>query len=194
MKNLLLNTTFLAFFLVFIAFSLKNSDANNITDEPDKEIEWLTMEEAVLRNAVDPRLIIVDVYTSWCGWCKKMDKTTFQHPDVAKYVSEKFHAVKLDAESTDAITVDDITYNYVQVGKKGVHELAYALLGNRQSYPSVAVLDKDLSKLTIIQGYMDAQDMDRALRYFGDGYYEKGIKWGIFEKNFKSRIKGGKKR
>ena len=111
MKNLLLNTTFLAFFLVFSAFSLKNSDANNITDEPDKEIEWLTMEEAVLRNAVAPRLIIVDVYTSWCGWCKKMDKTTFQHPDVAKYVSEKFHAVKLDAESTDAITVDDITYN-----------------------------------------------------------------------------------
>ena len=116
------------------------------------------------------------------------------HPDVAKYVGKKYYAVKLDAESKEPITVGETEYKYIAQGKKGIHELAYALLGARQSYPSVAVLDEDLSKLTIIQGYMDAQDMDRALRYFGDGYYDKGIKWGIYEKNFKSRIKGSKKK
>jgi len=194
MKNLLLNTTFLAFFLIFSAFGLKNGDAANGSENANEKIEWLTMEEAVKRNAVEPRRIIVDVYTSWCGWCKKMDKTTFQHPDVAKYVGKKYYAVKLDAESKEPITVGETEYKYIAQGKKGIHELAYALLGARQSYPSVAVLDEDLSKLTIIQGYMDAQDMDRALRYFGDGYYDKGIKWGIYEKNFKSRIKGSKKK
>ena len=70
MKNLLLNTTFLAFFLLFSAFSLKNGDAANSSENASEKIEWLTMEEAVKRNAVEPRRIIVDVYTSWCGWCK----------------------------------------------------------------------------------------------------------------------------
>ena len=33
---------------------------------------------------------MVDVYTDWCGWCKKMDKETFNHPVIAKYINENY--------------------------------------------------------------------------------------------------------
>ena len=52
-------------------------------------INWISLEEAQRLNEKEPRKIIIDLYTSWCGWCKKMDASTFAHPVVAKYVNEK---------------------------------------------------------------------------------------------------------
>jgi thioredoxin-related protein len=59
------------------------------------KIDWMTIEEAEQANKKEPRKIFVDVYTNWCGWCKKMDKTTFSDSLVQKYGKEKFYFVKL---------------------------------------------------------------------------------------------------
>ena len=37
----------------------------------------------------NPRKYFIDVYTDWCGWCKKMDKDTFQNPEVAAYMANE---------------------------------------------------------------------------------------------------------
>ena len=44
------------------------------------KIEWLTWDQAVAKMEKEPRKIMVDVYTDWCGWCKRMDASTFQDP------------------------------------------------------------------------------------------------------------------
>ena len=36
------------------------------------QINWLKFEEAIAANEQNPKMILVDVYTDWCGWCKKM--------------------------------------------------------------------------------------------------------------------------
>ncbi len=154
----------------------------------DKKIQWVEMSELEEAMKKEPRMVIVDVYTQWCGWCKKMDKTTFQHKDIAKYVNEKFYAVKFDAESKKPLTIDGQKYKYINQGRRGAHELAVLLLEGRMSYPSMVILDKDMSKLTIVPGYMAPAKMDKVLRYFGDGFHAKGIHWAIFDKKFKSKI------
>jgi len=66
-------------------------------------IKWMSMEEAYKASQVVDKPLFIDVYTSWCGWCVRMDKTTFMDPMVASYINANFHPVKFDAETNDTI-------------------------------------------------------------------------------------------
>ncbi|MFZ9045545.1 MAG: DUF255 domain-containing protein, partial [Cyclobacteriaceae bacterium] len=58
---------------------------NNVSiSNPQEEIKWLTMEEALILHKSEPRKIVVDMYTDWCGWCKKMDREVYENPGIAK--------------------------------------------------------------------------------------------------------------
>jgi thioredoxin-related protein len=43
----------------------------------------------------------VDVYTDWCGWCKRMDRDVYARDDMRTYLNQRFILVKLSAESAD---------------------------------------------------------------------------------------------
>ncbi len=139
-----------------------------------QDIQWLSWEEAVAltQNEGNTKKVFVDVYTDWCGWCKKMDKDTFQNPEVAQYMQEHFYMVKFDAEGKDPIEFDGRTFKYVPSGRRGYHELAAALLQNRMSYPTVVFLDKDLKMLSPVPGYQKAKPFLKIARYFGDDIYK----------------------
>ena len=64
----------------------------------------MSFEEAVERCAKEPKMVFIDVYTDWCGWCKRMDQSTFANPVIAQYMNDHFYAVKFDAERQDTIT------------------------------------------------------------------------------------------
>ena len=139
-----------------------------------QDIQWLSWEEAVAltQNEGNTKKVFVDVYTDWCGWCKKMDKDTFQNPEVAQYMQENFYMVKFDAEGKDPIEFDGKTFQYVPSGRRGYHELAAALLQNRMSYPTVVFLDKDLKMLSPVPGYQKAKPFLKIARFFGDDIYK----------------------
>ena len=121
------------------------------------QIEWLTLEEAIVKNKANPKKIFIDFYTDWCGWCKVMDKKTFTDPQVIKYMNENFYAVKFDAEQQQEITFNGKKYQFLKGGRKGIHSLAYTLLDQRASYPSFVMLDENLNRLGIIKGYKTPQ-------------------------------------
>src|SRR5690606_5785974 len=89
-------------------------------------INWMTMEEAAAKIKKQPRKVFIDVYTDWCGWCKKMDKSTFTDPAVVAYINKNYYAVKLDAEGKKPITLNGHTYTFKEEYR--AHELAIALL------------------------------------------------------------------
>lgn len=139
-----------------------------------QEIHWLTWEEAVAmtQNEGNTKKVFVDVYTDWCGWCKKMDKDTFQNPEVAQYMQENFHMVKFNAEGKEPIEYDGKTFNFVPSGRRGYHQLAAALLQNRLSYPTVVFLDENLKMLSPVPGYQKAKPFLQIAKYFGDNIYK----------------------
>ena len=139
-----------------------------------QEATWMSWEEAVQKAASDsqPKKLFIDVYTDWCGWCKKMDQDTFQDPEVAAYMAENFYMVKLDAEQKDPIEYGGKTYTYVASGRRGYHQLAAALLQGQLSYPTVVFLDEDLRMLSPVPGYQKPVEFLKIAKYFGEDIYK----------------------
>ena len=119
-------------------------------------IQWLTIEEAQALAEKAPRKVIMDVYTDWCGWCKKMDKTTFADEEVAKYVNENFYAVKLKADSNDKVTFKGKEF------AKGELAQAFRVTG----YPTIVFFDETFSKFQPVSGYRGADDFLDLLQQF----------------------------
>ena len=63
-----------------------------------QQIVWMSLDEALRAQKIKPKKIIMDVYTKWCGPCRLLDKKTFGNPDVSRYISQNFYAVKFNAE------------------------------------------------------------------------------------------------
>ena len=110
--------------------------------------------EAIQANKKKPKLIFVDVYTGWCGWCKVMDQKTFSDPDVAKYMSDNFYCVKLDAEQKDPIVYNKHTFVYKPEFR--AHELAISMLDSQMSYPSFVFFNSKEQRIQIVKGYQEA--------------------------------------
>jgi thioredoxin-related protein len=65
------------------------------------EVEWGHDYDAALETAKkDKKLVMVDLYTDWCGWCKKLDKDTYSDKDVAAKLTKDFIAVKVNPEKS----------------------------------------------------------------------------------------------
>ena len=139
-----------------------------------QDINWISWEEAVQLSQTDaqPKKIFVDVYTDWCGWCKKMDKDTFQNPQVSQYMQDNFYMVKMDAEGKDPIQYQGKTVKFVPSGRRGYHELAAALLQGKMSYPTVVFLDENFNMLSPVPGYQKVEPFMQIAKYFGDNIYK----------------------
>lgn len=144
------------------------------------QINWLTWEEAQAKNKVEPRKFIVDVYTQWCGWCKKMDKATFQQQEISSYINKNYYAIKFDAETKTDIQFKDKPFKYVRQGSSGYHQLAAEITFGKLSYPTIVFLDEHLNVIQPIPGYKDAHSLDKIMKYFAEGYY-KTTPWKKYE-------------
>ena len=146
----------------------------------DAQIKWISWEEAQVKNQAEPRKIMVDVYTQWCGWCKKMDKATFEQPNIVSYINEHYYAVKFDAETKSDINFKNKAYKYVRNANSGYHELAHELTFGKLSYPTLVFLDEQLNIIQPIPGFKDVTSLEKILKYFGEDYH-KSTPWKKFE-------------
>jgi thioredoxin-related protein len=156
--------------------------ASALPTYPAEKIHWLSIEEAAEKMKQEPRKLIIDVYTDWCGWCKKMDKETFTDAGVAALVNKHFYAVKLDAEGKAPIKLKGQTFSFKPEYK--AHELAVALLNSQMSFPTTVYMDEQMNMLTPVPGYLNAKNMMQVLRYFGENHH-KSKSWQDFEKEAK---------
>ena len=184
MKNIFLMT--LAFAGLISMMGVRISD---VKPAEEGKVNWITFEEAIQKSKTEKRKIFIDVYTDWCGWCKVMDKNTFNDPKVAQMLNDKFYAVKFNAEQREDIVFDGNTFKFVDNGSKGYHQLAAALLNNQLSYPTVVFLDEDFKMIQPLPGYRKAPEFHMIAQFIGDNYY-KTEKWDEWQTKYKSPYDG----
>ncbi|MBO4874215.1 MAG: thioredoxin family protein [Bacteroidales bacterium] len=145
------------------------------------QVKWMGIEEAMRKQDSMPKTVMIDMYTDWCGWCKKMDAETFSNPELAAYINANFYPVKFNAETTDTIMfpikhTDEKTgevtselkpFINLQTGNRSPHLLAQMLLSGRMSYPTIVFIDFE-GNVAPVPGYQTVENLEPLLIYFAE--------------------------
>ncbi len=162
-RRLIAIAALLAVGLVFSTVS-GVTDPSKSTDKPEgkKEFNWLKFDEGLQQASKNDKMIFVDVYTNWCGFCKKMDRETFSDKMIMNYLDEHFVLVKLNAESKKKMVLPDGSLSGRQISR------SFAVRG----YPTYVFLNSNGKKLYSRSGYQPPNSFIYLLRYVAEGHYE----------------------
>jgi thiol:disulfide interchange protein len=73
-------------------------------EKPSDRVGWLTSYDDAVRLAEkDKRMIMIDFYADWCGWCKRLDNDTYVDRDVVAKAHE-FVSLRVDADAERGLT------------------------------------------------------------------------------------------
>lgn len=151
-----MNRLVLSVLSISLLFAVSSFTEPPVKDKPSEGINWVTIEEAQELAKENPKKVIMDVYTDWCGWCKKMDKTTFADEEVVEYVNEHFYAVKFNAEKNESFDFKGQEFTNPQFTK------ALRVSG----YPTVVFFAEDFSRFQPVSGYRKADEFLKMLETF----------------------------
>jgi len=148
--------------------------------EKKAETTWSTFEEGVEQAKKSNKKIMLDIYTDWCGWCKKLDREVYANKDVAKYLNESYVSIKINAESGKKFKFKGKEYTEQQLAA------GFGATG----YPTIVFLKSDSDMITKLGGYVEAERFLKILKFLGEDHYEK-MKWEEF---LDKEEKGSKKK
>jgi uncharacterized protein YyaL (SSP411 family) len=122
--------------------------------------KWYVWNEGYPLAAKKNKILIVDIYTDWCGWCKKMDKDTYAKKSIIDKINKDFVLVKFNPEkSFSDYEIEGIKYNNSQL---------FGMLCNNQrvGYPTTVFLYPDSKKIFLVSGYQDEANFTKTLEYY----------------------------
>ncbi len=128
----------------FILFQSCNVPVQKLGDVEYGRVmfEFNNLDKVLIASKEQNKPIFVDVYTSWCGWCRRLDNETYTNPTVIRYINKNFIPIKMDAEHGQGRTL---------VSKYGIH-----------AYPRMLFLDSTGKVLNSITGFKDAPKLLQA--------------------------------
>jgi len=124
---------------------------------------WSQLEEALLK---EPKPVFLFFEADWCAYCKKIKREVFTKKEVIKRLNKGYYSLKMNAESTESIQFDGITFTNEQAKtqRNGVHQLPLLLAsreGKTFSLPATLILDKDFNvKQRVFEYYTSSHLLD----------------------------------
>lgn len=123
------------------------------SDNDAKSIEWYDFNAAQQLIVENPRPIFIEFTAKWCGWCKKMEKTTFIDDAVVKLLNDQFYPVKVDFDDTTPINFQGNEYTGKELAKHfGISGL-----------PTMIYISSDQNGNATIVGYKTAKQLIKEL-------------------------------
>ncbi len=160
-KMLKRNTILVLAVFVAIWIACGNSEL-----EKGKTDGWTTFNEGIELAAKTGKPAIIDFYTSWCKWCKVMEKETFSNTEVKGILEKEFITIRIDAENrTDKLEYNGKVYTPAQLTRH------FAVRG----FPSLAYLESDGDKIMVIPGFKKPKEFLMTLSYITEGCYRKNV-------------------
>lgn len=109
-------------------------------------VNWTDLEAASKTAKAQNKPVFVNVYADWCGYCRKMEQTTFRDPAIVAKLNTQFVPAKLNGESGKKITL----------GKNAMTEGQWAMKQGVEGFPALVVLDNKGRTIVLYPGFMTA--------------------------------------
>jgi len=158
MKTLPLIVILLSASVVLAGVLTSTKDPENLSSVG---VSWKSFDEGVILAGQQKKKLLIDVYTNWCSWCKKMDKEVYPSEKVRAALVTHFIAVKLDAESNKKLSYRG----------SSVSEQEFARLLGVNGYPTTLFFDEEMKPITMLPGYVNAESFADILTYVGQDHY-----------------------
>ena len=156
-------------------------------DEPDQapevppEVQWHAFDEGVSQALSQGKHIMVDIYTDWCGWCKKLDRETYADYGVRDILAESYISVKLKGDSGRKLKVRKQAAQYggqtliqfVATDELLITEARLSLgILKVRSYPTILFLSPDGKIITLLPGFHNAASFTNIINFIKADLYE----------------------
>ncbi|MES2656530.1 MAG: DUF255 domain-containing protein [Bacteroidota bacterium] len=122
-----------------------------------KELKWLDWNTGYPLAKKQNKIILVDAYTDWCGWCKKMDRDTYTDGEVINLLNKDFVIIKFNPELTDM--------EYELEGQKLTGRELYTQLtqGKSTGFPTTYFIHPNKKQIQITAGYLAPAEFKKIL-------------------------------
>ncbi|MCK9410278.1 MAG: thioredoxin fold domain-containing protein [Bacteriovoracaceae bacterium] len=123
---------------------------------------WKKFDQGMKQAKQSGKKILIDVYTDWCGWCKKMDAATYTDKKVLNYLKKNFVVIKLNADDAEKI-------NYAG---RSMTPAEFSQEMGINGYPATLFLKSNGEAITLLPGYAEAKMFIHVLNFIGENHYE----------------------
>ena len=124
--------------------------------------KWRTFDAGLAEARMTHKKVLVDVYTDWCKWCKKLDADTYSNSKVLAYLEKTYVPVKMNGEGMGKVAYKEL---------KGTETDLTRAFGVR-GFPTIIFLDSDGEMITQIATYLDADRFLPVIKFIGDDKYK----------------------
>lgn len=131
-------------------FGFTNSMNNN------EGLVWQNWNEGFPKANAQKKIALIDTYTAWCGWCKKMDKDTYEDSAIIAKINKHFVPIKFNPELEGAYNVGDTAIS-------GRALLGALSQGKSTGYPTTFFYVPLKNVMYQYPGYMNAKDFEKVL-------------------------------
>lgn len=148
-------------FLILFTATITVLLFNRAEAQSSVDAEPISLEQALKLAPETGKKILVDVYATWCPYCKQMHSEVYPSDDVKEAILDHFLLVKIDVEGTK-----EVSYH-----GEIMTEAEFAQALDNQNVPTTYFLNEEGAILGVQPGYLDADIFSSLLQFVGSDAY-----------------------